>query len=123
MNIIGKTYSSYHAKYRIYGILNIIVIIIFQGLGLLACSSFRIYFLKLMNLFGQLVGLLGWATGPMQGLYIYTGQPSTEKCRDIHALSGIQTHDPSVQVAEDSICLGPFAHWEFFPTLIRSWGS
>jgi hypothetical protein len=36
-----------------------------------------------MNLFessGQLVGLLGQGNGPMQGLYLHTGQHNTEKC-------------------------------------------
>jgi hypothetical protein len=34
---------------------------------------FKIYSLKLMNLFGQLVGLLRRGIGPMQGLYLHTG--------------------------------------------------
>jgi hypothetical protein len=34
-------------------------IFVFQGLGPLVCSGSEFIFLKLMNLFGQLVGLLG----------------------------------------------------------------
>jgi hypothetical protein len=29
---------------------------------------------------------------------------------DVHALSGIRTHDPSVRVSEDSSCLRPCGH-------------
>jgi hypothetical protein len=29
---------------------------------------------------------------------------------DIHALSGIRTHDPSVQAREDSLCIRPHGH-------------
>jgi hypothetical protein len=45
----------------------------------LGLFRFRIYFLKLMNLFKHLVGLLGRGIGPTQGLYIHTGQHNTEK--------------------------------------------
>jgi hypothetical protein len=36
------------------------------------CSSSEFIFLKLVNLFGQLVRLLAWGISPMQGLYIHT---------------------------------------------------
>jgi hypothetical protein len=39
----------------------------------------ELIFLKLMNLSGQLVGLLGRGIGPTQGLYPHTGQHNTEK--------------------------------------------
>jgi hypothetical protein len=48
-----------------------ITILIFQGLGLLAYSGSEFIFLKLMNLFGQLVGLLGRGISPTQGLYLH----------------------------------------------------
>jgi hypothetical protein len=59
----------------------------------------------------QLVGLLGRGISPSQGCYLHTGQ---HKHRinahiDIHALSGIRTHDPSVQAGEGSLCLRPSA--------------
>jgi hypothetical protein len=49
------------------------------------------------------VGLLGRGISPSQGRYLHTGQ---HKHRinahiDIHALSGIRTHDPSVRASED----------------------
>jgi hypothetical protein len=47
----------------------------------LGLFQFRILFLKLMNLSGQLLGLLGQAISLMQGLYLHTGQHNTEKCR------------------------------------------
>jgi hypothetical protein len=46
---------------------------------------------------------------PSQGRYLHTGQHkhSINANTDIHALSGIRTHDPSVQACEDSPCLRP----------------
>jgi hypothetical protein len=52
-------------------IIIIIVVVVFQGLGLLACSVSEVIILKLMNLLGQLVGLLGRGIGPTQVLYIH----------------------------------------------------
>jgi hypothetical protein len=55
-------------------------------------------------------GLLGRGISPSQGLYLNIGQ---HKCKrntytpNIHALSGIRTHNPSVRVSEDSSCLRP----------------
>jgi hypothetical protein len=50
----------------------VVVVVVFQGLGLLACSGSEFIYLKLMNLFGQLVGLLGRGISPTQGLYLHT---------------------------------------------------
>jgi len=55
------------------------IIIVFQGLGLLTCSVQNLFSVKRMNLFGQLVGLLGRGINPTQGLYLQTGQHNTEK--------------------------------------------
>jgi hypothetical protein len=49
---------------------------------------------------------------PSQDRYLHTGQ---HKHRinihtDIHALSGIRTHDSSVRAGEDSSCLRPHGH-------------
>jgi hypothetical protein len=61
--------------------------------------------IQFRNLFSQTVGLLGRVISPSQGRYLKTGQhthiPKT------HALSSIQTHDPSVRASEDSSCLRP----------------
>jgi hypothetical protein len=50
----------------------LLIITVFQGLGLLACSGSEFIFLKLMNLFGQLVGLFRRGIFPTQGLYLHT---------------------------------------------------
>jgi hypothetical protein len=44
----------------------VVVVVVFLGL-----FRFRIYFLKFMNLFRQLVGLLGGGISPTQGLYLH----------------------------------------------------
>jgi hypothetical protein len=54
--------------------------------------------LQFRNIFTQSVGLLGRVISPSQGRYLHT---------DIHALSGIRTHDPSVRASENSSCLRP----------------
>jgi len=46
-----------------------------RALGLF---RFRIYFLKLINLFRQSVGLHGLGIRPTQGLYLHHGQHNTE---------------------------------------------
>jgi len=45
-------------------IIIIIVVVVLKGLGLLAYSGSEFIFLKLMNLFRQLVGLLGRGINP-----------------------------------------------------------
>jgi hypothetical protein len=50
-----------------------------QGRPYTACSDSEFLLLKFMNLFGHLVGILGWGISPTQGLYLYTGQYNTEK--------------------------------------------
>jgi hypothetical protein len=72
----------------------------------MACSNsefnfwkLRIYLdLEIMNLFGQLVGLLGRGTGPTQGLCLRRTTKHRKTWTHIHASSGIRTHDPSVRV-------------------------
>jgi hypothetical protein len=53
----------------------------------------------------QTVGLLGQVISPSQGRYLHT---------DIHTLSGIRTHDPSIRASEDSSCLRHRGHWDRF---------
>jgi hypothetical protein len=52
----------------------------------------------------QTVGLLGRVINPSQGRYLHTGQHKhrINAHTDVHALSGIRTHDPSVRASEDS---------------------
>jgi hypothetical protein len=53
-------------------------------------------FFRFVIFFTQTVGLLGQCISPSRGRYLHT---------DIHASSGIRTHDPSVQASEDGSCL------------------
>jgi hypothetical protein len=68
--------------------------------------------LQFRNNFSQTVGLLGRVIIPSQGLYLNTGQYKhrINEHTDIHTLSGIRTHDPSVRASEDSSCLRPRGH-------------
>jgi hypothetical protein len=63
--------------------------------------------------FSQMLGLLGRVSSPSQGRYLNTGQHKhriNSHNTDIHALSGIPTHDPSVRASEVSSCLRPRGH-------------
>jgi hypothetical protein len=66
------------------------------------------------NFFTQTVGLLGRVISPSQGRCLHTREHKhiINAHTDIHALSGIRTHDPSVQASEDSSCLRPRGHWD-----------
>jgi hypothetical protein len=59
--------------------------------------------------FTETVGLLGRGISLSQGRYRHTGQHKhrIKAHADIHALSGIRTHDPSVRANEDSSYLRP----------------
>jgi hypothetical protein len=63
-------------------IIIIVIIVIFQGLGLLAYSSSELIFLKLINLFRHLVGL-GQVISLMQGLYLHR-TTQTQKNANTH---------------------------------------
>jgi hypothetical protein len=65
--------------------------------------------LQFCNNFLQTVGLLGRVISPSQGLYLNTGQHKhrINAYADIHVLSEIRTHDPSVRASKDSTCLRP----------------
>jgi hypothetical protein len=65
-----------------------------------------------MNLFGHLVWPLGQGISPMQGLYLHKTTQHRKTWTHNHALSGIQTYDPSVWAVKDSTCLRPHGHWD-----------
>jgi len=65
-----------------------------------------------MNVFGQLVGLLGQEIDLTQGHYLQRTTQHRKTRTLIHASSGIQTHDPSVRAAEDSTRLRSLGHWD-----------
>jgi hypothetical protein len=70
------------------------------------------------NHFSQTVELLELVISPSQGRYLHTGQHKHWINRihtpNIHALSEIRTHDPSVRASEESSCLT-------VPTHVRVW--
>jgi hypothetical protein len=70
-----------------------------------ALFSFVIFFTQIEGLPGQVISL-------PQGRYLHTEQHKhrIKVYTDIHALSGIRTHDPSVRGTEDSSCLRPRGH-------------
>jgi hypothetical protein len=81
-------------------------ITIINGYWLLICWALAAFSVSWS--YTQLVGLLGWGISPSQGLYLHIEQHKhriNAHNTDIHALSGIQTHNPSVQMSEDSSCL------------------
>jgi hypothetical protein len=66
--------------------------------------------------FRQFVGLLGRGISPSQGLYLHTDQHkhTINAHTHIHALSGIRTHDPSVQASADTVISGIFLYSGIF---------
>jgi hypothetical protein len=63
-----------------------------------------------MNLFGQLVGLLGRGIGQTQGFYLHRTTQHTKTGTHIYASSRIRTHDPNVRAVEDITCLRPLGY-------------
>jgi hypothetical protein len=66
------------------------------------------------------VGPLGCGISPSQGVFLRTEQHkhnTNAHNTNIHALSGIRAHDPSVRASEDSSCLRPRGHRDR-----RGWG-
>jgi hypothetical protein len=51
--------------------------------------------------FGQSVGLLGLGISPSQGRYLHRTTQTEQTQTNIHASSGIRSHDPSVRASED----------------------
>jgi hypothetical protein len=93
-------------------IIIIIIIIIFS-------KDYASWPFPVQNLFsetyesiGQLVGLLGRVIGPTQGLCLHRTTQHRKTRTHIRAMSGIPTHDHSVQAAEDSTCLRTLGHWD-----------
>jgi hypothetical protein len=69
-------------------------------------------FFSFVIFFAQMVGLLGRVISPPQGRYLHTGQHKhiINAHTDIHALSGIRTHELSVRASEESSCLRQRGH-------------
>jgi hypothetical protein len=69
--------------------------LISYGLGLVACSSSELL-LKIMN-HRQMAGLLGRVINTSQGLYLHRTTQHRNTGTNVHALSGIRTHDPEYE--------------------------
>jgi hypothetical protein len=57
----------------------------------------RLTYGTFLNLFRHLVGLLGRVISPSQGFYLHRTAQHRKTRTNIHAFSGIRTHDPSVR--------------------------
>jgi hypothetical protein len=85
-------------------------------------------FFSFVIFFTQTIRLLGWVISSSQGRYLHTGQQKhrINAHTNIHALSGIRTHDPSVLASEDNSCLRPHGHWDrlviTIPVIIKAAG-
>jgi hypothetical protein len=60
----------------------------------------RLTYRRFLDLFRQTVELLGRVISPSQGLYLHSTTQHRNTPTNIHALSGIRTHDPSNQPAK-----------------------
>jgi hypothetical protein len=80
------------------------------GLGLPPWnSSFHFGLLDLRHS----VGLLGRVISSSQGLYLYIKHSKTHMhTPNIHALSGIRSHDPGFRASENSARLRPLGLWQ-----------
>jgi hypothetical protein len=53
-----------------------------------------------------MLGLPGRGISQTQGLYLYSTAQNRKTIINIHALSGIRTHEPRIHAA------GPYDHWD-----------
>jgi hypothetical protein len=60
----------------------------------------RLTYRRFLELFRHMVGLHGRVISPSQGLYLRRTTQHRKTPTNIHALSGIRTHDPSNQPAK-----------------------
>jgi hypothetical protein len=70
----------------------------------------------------QSVRFLGRGISPSQGFYLHIEQHKhriNADNTDIHGLSGIRTHDPSVRASEDSSYLRPRGHCDWHYAIIQ----
>jgi hypothetical protein len=71
-------------------------------------------FINFVIFFTRSVEFFGWVISPSQGIYLHIGQHkhriNADANADIHALSGIRTHDSSVWASEDNSCNRPLGH-------------
>jgi hypothetical protein len=97
-----------HSETRTWPELHIIVVVVvFQGLGLLACSSFRTYFSVSYESI-WIVGRTPWMGDRPNAkpLPIHRTTQHRKMPTHIHASSGIRIHDPNIRAAEDRTATG-----------------
>jgi hypothetical protein len=71
--------------------------------------TFATYFSFLIHT--EQVGLLGRGISPSKARYLHKQHKRRINAHtNIHALSGIRRHDPSVRAGEDGSCLRPRSH-------------
>jgi hypothetical protein len=71
-------------------------------------------FIQFRNQFSHPVGHPGRVISRPQGRYLNTWQQKQNKgirTPNIHVLSRIRTHDPSVRASEENLCLRPPGYW------------
>jgi hypothetical protein len=83
-----------------------------QGLGLLACSSskFTTWNLSIYWTVGRTPWIGEWPNA--RPLPTYGTTQHRKMWTHIHAWSGNQTHDSSIQATKDSTCLRPLSQWD-----------
>jgi hypothetical protein len=81
----------------------------------------RLTYRRFLELFRHMVGLLGRVISPSQGLYLHRTTQHRKTRTNIHALSGIRTHDPSNQPAKThaSDCTATVTGFIFFFTIYK----
>jgi hypothetical protein len=90
-------------------------------LGPLACSHSELIWDY--RSYRQSMGLFGWVISPLQGRYLHRASQTEESRSDIHASSGIRTHDPSVWEGEEVSCPKSWGHCNRHFVGIKIWDS
>jgi hypothetical protein len=104
MNVYAFLHYHMLATFTTCYVIDLIILILFLSLSYLLLlllehrASVKRFFHFSFVILTQSVGLLGRGISPSQ--------------TNIHALSGIRTHDPSVRASEDSSCLRPRDHYD-----------
>jgi hypothetical protein len=60
----------------------------------------RVTYMRFLELFRHMVGLLGRVFSPSQGLYLYRTTQHRKTRTNVHAMSGIRTQQPTGQAAK-----------------------
>jgi hypothetical protein len=88
--------SPYPSKLKVQPIVALISLTYSVALQLLKNLG-RLTYGMFLKLFRYFVGLIGQGISPSQGLYLHRTTQHRKTRTDIHALSGIRTHDSSIR--------------------------